>query len=100
MNYEKLQPGEYVACVYDRDWYVGCIEERSDENCDVYVNFMHKTDGGLLSWPGVRKDTCWVPFQNVICFVSAPELKSLSARSYMLTYHDAAKINQKLHFFL
>ena len=49
----------------------------------------------------------WLSFFSVLIMkkmywslVSAPELKSLSARSYMLTYHDAAKINHKLHFFI
>ena len=29
------QPGKYIACVYDKDWFIGHIDERSDENNDV-----------------------------------------------------------------
>ena len=25
----NLYPGKYVACIYDQDWYIGVITERS-----------------------------------------------------------------------
>ena len=89
VNDAELQPGKYVACIYDKDWFVGCIVDRSDETCDVFVNFMKHSKTGLLSWPpSVRQNTCWVPFQNIICIVSAPELQGQSTRFYKLADHD------------
>ena len=96
----ELQPGKYVASMYDKEWYIGCIVERSDENDDVFINFMQHSKTGLLSWPAsVRKNACWVPFQNIVCLVSAPELQGQSARFYRLAAEDAALIQKKLPLF-
>ena len=35
-----LYPGKYVACIYDQDWFIGVITERSNKNKDVYIKFM------------------------------------------------------------
>ena len=45
----ELQPGKYVVSMYDKEWYIGCIVERSDENDDVFINFMWHSKKGLLS---------------------------------------------------
>ena len=46
------QPGKYIACMYDQQWYIGTIDERSDENNDVHVKFMTRSKRtGILSWP-------------------------------------------------
>ena len=39
---EDYQPGKYVACMYDAEWYVGSIKDRSEEHSDVLVLFMKK----------------------------------------------------------
>jgi hypothetical protein len=94
---DQLQPGQYVACIYDKEWFVGCIAERSDDESDVLINFMKHASTGLLSWPPAsRKDQCWVPFQHVICLIDAPELQGHGARSYKLSMKDKEKIHQKL----
>ena len=40
---EDYQPGKYVACMYDAEWYVGSIKDRSEEHSDVLVSFMKKS---------------------------------------------------------
>ena len=36
---------------------------RSDENNDVFINFMHLSDTGLFSWPvSIHKNNCWAVF--------------------------------------
>ncbi|KAJ8029098.1 hypothetical protein HOLleu_28419 [Holothuria leucospilota] len=35
-----LQPGKYIARIYDNEWYIGSIIERSETQFDVQVNFM------------------------------------------------------------
>ena len=75
-HHDKLQPGKYVACIYDKEWYVGSIVERSDEQNDVLIDGMKLSSTRLLSWPSVsRKDQCWVQFQDIICVIGAPELQ-------------------------
>jgi len=98
--YEDYQPGQYVACVYDAQWYIGNIVERSDENSDVMVKFM-KRSGLKLSWPAEsRKDECWVPLTHVMCIVSAPEVHGHGARQYRLSSRDCNHVEQIFPSFL
>lgn len=90
VNTNVLEPGIYIACTYDNEWYVGNIVERSEINQDVLVNCM-KRAGKSFSWPR-REDTCWIPFQHVLCTVEAPTLKSHGARNYQLSDTDFTKI--------
>ena len=98
---DQLQPGKYIACIYDREWYVGNIVQHSQEHHDVLVDFMKHSGKGLLSWPSAaKKDCCWVPFQHVICVIDAPEPQGNSARSYKLSTRDITLIQEKLPSFL
>ena len=85
------QPGQYVACTYDNEWHIGHIIERSDANNDVEINFMRRSDNKRMSWP-TRRDKCWVPFQHILCSISAPEVEGISARQYKLSLHDYDRI--------
>jgi len=42
INSQLLQPGQYVSAVYDKEWYIGVIVARSDENQDIQVKFMKR----------------------------------------------------------
>jgi len=77
----NLHPGQFVAVIYDAEWFVGCITERSDEQKDILVKFMNKTRSNLLTWPR-RDDICWVPFTNVLCCLPPPALCGSRARQY------------------
>ena len=101
ISFKQLPPGKYVACVYDREWYVGCIVECSEQHGDVMVNFMKRSTSGLFSWPPPsKKDECWVPLQHIICLIKAPELQGHTARFYKLDPKDARTIEQNLPAFL
>ena len=89
VSFERLQPGYFVACGYDTHWFVGCIEERSDTEHDIKVNFMKREVGVTLTWP-TRKDICWIPIQDVICLISVPARSS--GRQYSLSETDLTKI--------
>ena len=100
LQQNKFQPGKYVACIYDREWYVGTIAEYSEEHGDIYVDFMKRSKKGFFSWPPAsRRDLCWVPIQHVICVIEAPCLQGRSARSYRLSAQDEAHIHEKLPSF-
>ena len=86
-----LQPGQYVACVYDDQWYIGAITKRSEEHEDVYIKFMRRNHQTLF-WPQDLKNECWIPFQDIICLISAPQLYGQSGRQYKLLASDYCKI--------
>ena len=37
----NLQPGQYIACIYDINWWYGNISQISVDNHDALINFMH-----------------------------------------------------------
>ena len=41
-SFNDMHPGQFMAVVYDKDWYIGCILERSYEHQDILVKFMNK----------------------------------------------------------
>jgi hypothetical protein len=87
---ENLHPGQFVAVIYDADWFIGCIIERSDEHKDILVKFMSKTKTNMLSWPR-RDDICWVPFNNVLFCLPAPTLCGSSGLQYKYADTDIVK---------
>ena len=85
---DVYQAGKYIACVYDRKWYIGNIVTRNDDENDVFVNFMKQGRGNTFSWPPEKKkDQCWVPLLDILCVVEAPDIKS-GGRQYQLSQHD------------
>lgn len=48
-GWDQFQPGKYVACMYNGNWYVGNITDQSDEHCDILVLFMKRSESGILS---------------------------------------------------
>lgn len=97
----ECQPGCYIACTYDNEWYIGMVTERSDEENDVFVKFMKRArTSNTLSWQQNTYNECWIPFQDVLCIVSAPQLQGHGGRHYKLTNEDFEIIQAKLPEFI
>ena len=68
----NLQPGQYIACIYDNNWWIGNISQISVDNYDALINFMHlHGPASFFHWP-LRNDTCWIPEQSIIAILRAP----------------------------
>jgi hypothetical protein len=62
----NLQPGQYVAAVYDHKWYIGCVVTVDEAMGDVKFNFMcriRKTCN--FKWP-THQDECFVPLNHIL----------------------------------
>lgn len=77
----ELQPGQFIACMYDNKWWIGNINSIALQEHDALIDFMHP-HGPATSfyWPS-RKDTCWVPEQHLVAILPAPSISS-TGRSY------------------
>ena len=96
-NLTLFQPGKYVACLYNQQWHIGVIHERCEEENDVYVKFMKKSSGEVLSWPQNVTDECWIPFQDILCIVEAPKPQGHSVQNYKLLSSDMDLIRSIFH---
>jgi len=78
----NLQPGQFVACVYDGEWWLGNITEISTDNDDVKVSFMHPHGPATsFCWPSTI-DHCWVPIVHILCQVPALSTAVSTGRRY------------------
>ena len=79
----EILPGStYIACQYDRKWWVGMVKYKSDDFDDYLVTFM--TPSGLCKqyfWPA-KQDTCWIEKANIVCTLQSPDNTSTSTRGY------------------
>ena len=92
-NTDEDQPGKYIACLYEYEWYIGITIERSVEHSDLFVKFMKRYKDTILSWPRKIQDQCRVPFQDIICTISCPELERRLGRQDKLSSSDFNNIS-------
>jgi hypothetical protein len=87
--------GDYVAVVYDREWYIGLIESADTANQECEITFMHtKMSHTSLNWPQ-RQDKCLCPVRDILTAVSVPSFSSPRARTYKLKQNEFDEITQK-----
>ena len=78
----------YVACVYDKEWFLEVIVEVSIENEDIMIKFMNKNmDTNSFSWP-VRVDICWIAVTNVLCRITILSAQSGGGRLYSISSEE------------
>jgi len=68
-----IQPGNYIACVYDGHWWFGNVCDVSTEEREILVNFMHPNGpSSSFTWPNT-KDQVWVPEEHILIKVTPPK---------------------------
>ena len=73
----------YVCCLYDKEAWVGLVEDISEEHGDFFIRFMHPHGPSkLFHWPN-KEDTCWVSEGDIFCVIDIPSVAS-SQRMYCL----------------
>lgn len=89
----NLQPGQYVACIYDNKWWIVNSCDVSLEEHDALINFMHP-HGPARSffWPS-RKDSCWIPEQHI--FLSLPAPTTALGREYNFPESAIRNVDEK-----
>jgi hypothetical protein len=77
-----LKVDDYVAAIYDSDWYVGKILEIDEDDGEIQISFMEKKKQ-LYQWPR-RIDSLWVGKQSILCTVDNPTETGKSKRLFKL----------------
>jgi len=77
---------QYVACVYEAEWWVGIILEIDKDQGDVRIDFMHPHGPSQsFYWPHLD-DICWVLITHIFCGVEVPS--TATGRQYNLREKD------------
>ena len=90
---EKVEVGSYIGCLFDRQWYVGLVQDLSFEHNDVNVKFIHPKGPAKAFFWSDREDNCWVPVDHMLAVVQAPQVNR-SGRSYILEEWEIEYISQ------
>ena len=66
----KIEAQQYVACLFEEQWWVGLIENIDESGGQCQINFMHHK--GLVPtsgfyWP-MRPDICWVSNESIFLY--------------------------------
>ena len=95
-NKLSIEPGNYITALYDDGWYLGKVKQFDPDENDYEVSFMksvHRNDAySFKPAENKREETIWVPQQDILCIVSAPQPHGRSGRTYKLQDADLEKV--------
>ena len=83
----ELQVGKYITCLYDKEWYIGCIvtDQRGRRQCQFY-----ETECSRQTIMATHHAGAWLLgslCDNVLCIVNTPDFHT-SAHFYELNAGD------------
>lgn len=83
----KVKGGDWVAAVYEGQWYIGQVLEVNEDDKDAKVSFLKATMSKPPSfkWPTVP-DEIWVDFDHLLCVIQEPFPRGKSKR--MFQFHE------------
>lgn len=68
-----VQIGDYVAAVYEGDWYIGKVQQIDEVDNEIEVKFMKKKSDDIFQWPkDDDEDVLWIAPKKFICKVKEP----------------------------
>ena len=88
---DEVCPGKYLACIWDKRWYVGIVLEKTDGTGDLLVKCM-KQRGHNFFWPQ-REDKVIITIDHVICLLSPPLIHGRSGRQYEIAEEDKKTVS-------
>ena len=88
----KVLHFEFVCCLYEKQRWIGMVQDINKEEADVAVKFMLPNGpSASFKWPS-RDDICWVPNTHIICKIHIPLTDT--GRTYHLSEDNVKKITE------
>ena len=76
----------FTICLYDKEYWIGLVEEIDSAQKDIKVKFMHpKCPARSYFWP-MRDNVCWIPEEDILSTINAPT--TATGRQYKLLAAD------------
>ena len=70
MDFVNPSTGDYIACTYDKEWFIGLVEEVCVEEGYFKVKFMHpkgpRRPENCFYWP-LTENICFIPENDILC---------------------------------
>ena len=79
----NAEVGNFVACVYEKQWYVGRVVDKDIEEEEFKVQFMVKAgrDENVFKWPHPQ-DELWIPDTSVLRVIDDPQPSGRTKRMF------------------
>ncbi|GBN75941.1 hypothetical protein AVEN_228390-1 [Araneus ventricosus] len=96
---QRLEPSlhNYVACVYEKNWWVGLVSELNKEGDTIA--FIHPHGPSETFYWLERQDECPVPSQHILCVIETPEITTYTGRLYKIGATSKKKIYDRWNTF-
>lgn len=83
----------FVACAYDKEWWLVHVDSKDDVEKEIHVSFLHpKGPSPSFTYPR-RTDTLAVPMNYVLCKLNPT---TATGRTYQVPAEEVAKATQVL----
>ena len=76
VSIDDVPVASYVSCLYEREWYVGKVEEVSVEENDVLVEFLHPNGLSVYFYWSAIEDKCWMPVEHILQLLFIQSVKT------------------------
>ncbi|KAL3864474.1 hypothetical protein ACJMK2_006153 [Sinanodonta woodiana] len=86
-----LELDEFVAVIYDRNWFIKQILDKDPDEGDYEINFMAKAKQ-MYKWPTVE-DRIWVDHNDVLCVINTLEPSGKSQRLFKMSSEEKEKVS-------
>jgi len=81
---------DFVAAVYESDWYIGQIVDMDESDSEVEVKFMTKAKS-MYKWPQCE-DRLWDKASAIVCTVQSLAPSGKSKRLFKMSTEEESKI--------
>lgn len=75
---------DYVACIYEDQWWLGIVKNKSNQNNDLLVHYFHPS-GPKTAFQISNNDMVWVPASKVVRKITPTELTTVLGRTHNIT---------------
>ena len=94
----QISIGNYLACRYDRELWLGIVMDFAEEFNDYEISFLniYKKGTNKYCFPD-KTDVCWVQTDDIICRMDAPNITPGVKIIYSFNSKQLATAQKKLN---
>lgn len=92
-----INMGNYVACCYEKNFWVGMITEHSEEYKDYKVSFLMQSKSLHNFIFPKNEDTCWIKQENILATLSSPNIVPGVKIVYSFSKQEISAARKKLN---
>lgn len=87
--------GDWLAAVYDEQWYVGKVLEVDNGDSEAFVSFMEASQKSEATFKTpIQPDEIWIILQSLLAIIEPPSPCGKTQRQYKINIETVEMITQ------